>query len=63
MISIIRRYRKERKYRGVMNIFKYKKIPLFAIAGYCITKIKNIYAVSQVTDKRPINNPIQGRCY
>ncbi len=24
---------------------------------------KNIMSVSQVVDKRPINSPIQGRCY
>ena len=53
------------RYYDSLNSFNFYYIPDFIIESIEDSiKSSNIFKlVSQVIDRRPINNPIQGRCY
>lgn len=51
-----------KNYRDVMNELMYKVIDDYDdLEDYILPKVKPLY--SQVFSKRPINNPVAGRCY
>lgn len=53
---------KIKNYRGMMNDLLYNAIDFFDdLEDYILPKIKPLF--SQVHSRRPINNPIAGRCY